>query len=71
MPTHIRIALPTESDRKRQHRDEGSKELPGWAAPRLVKDEGYIANKNMALGRWLSRASENSGPKIAPGTKSS
>jgi hypothetical protein len=68
VPTHLRITPPAERDRKRKpHHADGSKELPGWAKVREPKNEPHVANKNMALGQWLSRASANSGPKIAPG----
>ena len=71
MPTHIHVKLPGGRDHKRSstHHDD-KQQIPGWAPERQPKDEPYIVNKNLSLGRWLERASANSGPKIpkvAPG----
>jgi hypothetical protein len=38
-----------------------------WAQEREPKDEPHVDNKNLHLGSWLTRASANSGQKIAPG----
>ncbi len=70
MPTHIRIGI-IEPSRRRDHDERGrdkDKQLSGWAKPReKLGDEPRMTNLNMSLGRWLVRASANSGPKIAPG----
>jgi hypothetical protein len=42
--------------------------IPGWAREREPKDEPRATNINLGLGKWIARASANSGPKIAPGT---
>jgi hypothetical protein len=52
----------------RPHHDDDKQIIPGWAPEREPKDEPYIANKNLSLGNWITRATANSGPKIAPGT---
>jgi hypothetical protein len=67
MPTHIHIRMPSEAKRKPAQHDEHRRPA-GWVAERVPKDEPHVANKNMALGRWIARAEANSGPKIAPGT---
>jgi hypothetical protein len=70
--TRVVVISVRDHDRQRRpaHRhddDKQIKQIPGWAAERIPKDEPPIANKNLALGRWVDRASANSGPKIAPG----
>jgi hypothetical protein len=47
--------------------DEQQTPRPGWASEREPKDEPQASNKNLSLGKWIDRASANSGPKIAPG----
>jgi len=72
MPTHIHVKLPGGRDHKRSstHHDD-KQQIPGWAPERVAKHEPPAVNKNIGdIGRWLERASANSGPKIpkvAPG----
>jgi hypothetical protein len=55
-------------DKARHHdHDSNKQQIPGWAAERTPKDEPQVSNLNLKLGRWIDRASANSGPKIAPG----
>ena len=63
----ISVRSPDRERRPVHHHDD-NKELPGWAKHREPQIERPIANKNLSLGRWIERASANSGPKIAPGT---
>jgi hypothetical protein len=63
----ISVRSRNHDERRPAHRHDDDKKIPGWAAEREPKDEPYIANKNLSLGNWLTRASANSGPKIAPG----
>jgi hypothetical protein len=66
----IAIAV-RDHDRERRpaHRhDDDKQQIPGWAPERKAKTEPEAKNLNLSLGRWIDRASANSGPKIAPGT---
>jgi hypothetical protein len=57
-------------ERRPAHHHDDNKQIPGWAPERQPKDEPYIANKNLSLGRWIERASKNSyasNPSVAPG----
>jgi hypothetical protein len=69
----MRVIALSIRDKPAHHRerhpahDNSGQQIPGWSAERTPKDEPYIANKNLSLGRWISRAEANSGPKIAPG----
>jgi hypothetical protein len=68
MSTHITVRVGAKSKSRRgEHSHDDNREPAGWAKAREPKDEPYVTNKNMSLGRWLDRASANSGPKIAPG----
>jgi hypothetical protein len=61
-PSHNREGRPTH------HHDDDKQIIPGWAKHREPLIEPPAANKNLHLGQWLTRATANSGPKIAPGT---
>jgi hypothetical protein len=62
-PSHNR-----EHEARHHDHDSNKQQIPGWAAERTPKDEPQVSNLNLKLGRWIDRASANSGPKIAPGT---
>jgi hypothetical protein len=71
MPTHIKVAIGKPPKHRGHEHHDNDKQPAGWVKSREPLIEPRAANKNLALGRWISRASENSGPKIAPGIKSS
>ena len=69
MPVHVRIKLPSIRDdhsTDKKHDDV----RPGWASERTAKIEPR-ASRLLGIGKWLARATENSGPRVAPGIKSS
>jgi hypothetical protein len=63
----IAVRSRDRDERRPAQRHHDDHTPAGWAPERTPKDEPYIANKNLALGQWLTRAEANSGPKIAPG----
>jgi hypothetical protein len=66
----ITLISVQSQDRKRRpahHHDDDKQIIAGWAPEREPKDEPQASNLNLKLGRWIERASANSGPKIAPG----
>jgi hypothetical protein len=68
--TFISITDKPSHNRERRpaHHHHDDQQIPGWAPARQPLIERPAANKNLYLGRWIERASANSGPKIAPGT---
>jgi hypothetical protein len=54
---------------KHKPTDESEALLPGWAAPREVKDEppGKTLNTQGFVDSWIAKATARSGPRYAPG----
>jgi hypothetical protein len=60
-----------DRERRPAHRHHDDREPAAWAKHREPRIEPEAKNLNLSLGRWIDRASANSGVRVAPGTGSS